>query len=261
MKQSASAAFDRVGNEGIAHTIAHQIEEMIVTGALREGTRLPPERELAASMGVSRPKVREALKQLEDDGLIHIRHGEGTFVADLIGAAMSPALVSLYSKHQTAFRDYLEFRREQESFAAALAAERATAEDKETIREAIATLEATQSSIDRAASMEADVHFHQAIVDASHNSLMVHTMRSIYALMRSHVFYNRDFLRSIDGTGEALLDQHRAIAEAVLEGKPEAAADAAAEHIEYVAESFAVHALRRRREIVAQRRRQLLGLN
>ncbi|MGX9357118.1 FadR/GntR family transcriptional regulator [Roseobacteraceae bacterium S113] len=234
-----------------------QIEEMIVAGVLQEGTRLPPERELAASMGVSRPKVREALKQLEEAGLILIRHGEGTFVADLIGAAMSPALIRLYSKHRTAFRDYLEFRREQESFAAALAAERATEEDRQSLREALTQL---QDATDAPASMEADVHFHQTVVDASHNSLMVHTMRSIYALMRSHVFYNRDFLRSMDGTGEALMRQHEDIATAILDGDSTAASDAAASHIEYVATSFQVHAMRKRREIVAQRRRLLLGL-
>jgi GntR family transcriptional repressor for pyruvate dehydrogenase complex len=260
MPSDSISPFERVDHEGLAQTIADQIEEMIVSGVLREGTRLPPERELALSMGVSRPKLREAIKQLEEEGLITVRHGEGTFVADLIGAAMSPALVRLYSRHEAAFRDYLEFRREQECFAAALAAERATEEDRQTLRETLAELERTQDSDDRTASMEADVRFHQAVVDASHNSLMVHTMRSIYALMRSHVFYNRDFLRAIDGTGQALLDQHRAIAEAILDANPDAAAEAAARHIEYVAESFQIYGLRRRREMVATRRRLLLGL-
>lgn len=260
MPNGAESPFDRIGQAGLARSIAGQIEEMIVSGVLREGTRLPPERDLAQAMGVSRPKLREAIKQLEQDGLITVRHGEGTFVADLIGAAMSPALVRLYSRHESAFRDYLEFRREQECFAAGLAAERATAEDRQTLRETLAELERTQASDDRIASMEADVRFHQTVVDASHNSLMVHTMRSIYALMRSHVFYNRDYLRAIDGTGQALLDQHRAIAAAILAGQPQEAAEAAARHIEYVAESFHVHRLRRRREIVAIRRRRLLGL-
>ncbi|MET4103688.1 GntR family transcriptional repressor for pyruvate dehydrogenase complex [Roseovarius sp. MBR-78] len=260
MPSDSISPFERVDHEGLAQTIADQIEEMIVSGVLREGTRLPPERELALSMGVSRPKLREAIKQLEQAGLVTVRHGEGTFIADLIGAAMSPALTRLYSKHEAAFRDYLEFRREQECFAAALAAERATDEDCQTLRETVAELERTHDADDRTASMEADVRFHQTVVDASHNSLMVHTMRSIYALMRSHVFYNRDYLRAIDGTGQALLDQHRAIAEAILDAQPDTAAEAAARHIEYVAESFQVHHLRRRREIVASRRRLLLGL-
>jgi len=260
MSEHAESPFERVDHEGLARTIVGQLEEMIVSGILREGTRLPSERDLALKMGVSRPKLREALKSLETDGLIEVRRGEGTFVAALIGAAMSPALIRLYSKHEAAFRDYLEFRREQESFAATLAAERATREDRQTLRETVAELERTHEMEDRAASMEADVRFHQAVVDASHNSLMVHTMRSIYALMRSHVFYNRDYLHAIDGTGQALLDQHRAIAAAILEAQPEAAADAAARHIEYVADSFQVYGLRRRREIVANRRRRLLGL-
>lgn len=260
MPDDSDSPFDRVGHEGLARNIAEQIEEMIVSGVLREGTRLPPERDLARSMGVSRPKLREAIKQLEHDELVVVRHGEGTFIANLIGAAMSPALIRLYSKHAAAFRDYLEFRREQESFAAALAAERATGEDRAILRATLAELERTHDSDDRTASMEADVRFHQSVIDASHNSLMVHTMRSIYSLMRSHVYYNRDYLRALDGTGQALLDQHRAIAETILEARPDDAAEAAARHIEYVAESFHVHSLRRRREVVANRRRLLLGL-
>jgi len=260
MPTSSTNAFSRIGNEGIAKTIVAQIEEMIATGVLSEGTRLPPERDLAATMGVSRPKVREALKTLENDGLIQIRHGEGTFVAPLTGAAMSPALIALYSKNQTAFTDYLEFRREQEAFAAALAAERATEEDRLSLREALEALQRAHDTHDRSASLEADVAFHQVVVNACHNSLMIHTMRSIYALMRSHVFYNRDFLRAIDGTGDALMAQHRAIADAILDNNPDDAADAAASHIEFVAESFTINALRRRREGVAHRRRLLLGL-
>lgn len=260
MPNSASNLFGPVGHESVADTIVHHIEELIVSGVLKDGTRLPSERTLAEEMQVSRPKVREALKRLEENGLIIVRHGEGNFVAPLVGSAMSPALVDLYSRHITAFEDYLEFRREQESFAAMMAAKRATEEDREILRDIIAQFEAAHQAGDAKASRDADVRFHSAIVDASHNSLMVHTMAAIYQLMERNVFYNRDFLRAIDGTGEMLLQQHRNIAEAIIAGQPEQAADAAADHIDFVARSFRVGRAQDRRETVSRRRKALLEM-
>ncbi|MCK0151783.1 FadR family transcriptional regulator [Marivita sp. S6314] len=260
MPDSVKNLFGPVGHESVADTIIHHIEELIVSGVLKDGTRLPSERALAEEMKVSRPKVREALKRLEDDGLIIVRHGEGNFVAPLIGSAMSPALVNLYARHVTAFEDYLEFRREQESFAAMLAAERATTEDREALADLVNQLEAAHEAEDADASRDADVRFHATIVDASHNSLMVHTMAAIYQLMARNVFYNRDFLRAIDGTGDMLLQQHKDIANAIIAGQSEKASDAAADHIDFVARSFRVGRAQDRRETVSRRRKALLDM-
>ena len=260
MPNSVASLFGPVGHESVADTIVHHIEELIVSGVLKDGTRLPSERALAEEMKVSRPKVREALKRLEENGLIVVRHGEGNFVAPLVGSAMSPALVDLYARHVSAFEDYLEFRREQESFAAMLAAERATAEDRDLLKSIVTELEAAHANSDSDRSRDADVRFHAAIVDASHNSLMVHTMSAIYQLMERNVFYNRDFLRSIDGTGEMLLAQHKSIADAIINGRADDAAEAAADHIDFVARSFRVGRARDRRETVARRRKALLDM-
>ena len=131
---------------------------------------------------------------------------------------------------------------------------------REVLAELIAELEAAHETNDAEASRNADVRFHAAVVDASHNSLMVHTMSSIYQLMERNVFYNRDFLRAIDGTGDMLLNQHRAIAKAIIEGDPEAATEAAADHIDFVARSFRVGRAQDRRENVSRRRKALLEM-
>jgi GntR family transcriptional repressor for pyruvate dehydrogenase complex len=89
---------------------------------------------------------------------------------------------------------------------------------------------------------------------------MVHTMAAIYQLMARNVFYNRDFLRAIDGTGEMLLDQHKRIANAIIRGKTDEAADAAADHIDFVARSFRVGRAQDRRETVSRRRKALLNM-
>ncbi|MGJ8528087.1 FadR/GntR family transcriptional regulator [Maritalea sp.] len=249
--------FKPVDHSSIVDAVVDQIEALILNGVLRDGYKLPSERDLAEQMSASRPKVREALKLLEENDLIISRHGEGTFVAPLIGSAMSPALIDLYSRHASAFLDYLEFRREQEQFASALAAERATDIDKETLNAIMEELEAAHECDNFDASEEADIRFHAAIVDASHNSLLVHTMSSIYALTRQNLFYNRRVLRVADGgaANELLLLQHRAIHQAIIQGKPESARKAARAHIDFLERSYLLEQDRNRREQIANHRR------
>lgn len=248
-----------IEHASVVDSIINQIEELILSGVLKDGVRLPSERDLAEQMQVSRPKIREALKALERRGLIKARHGDGTFVAPLIGAAMSPALIDLYSRHAGAFLAYLEFRQEQEGFAAQLAAERATAIDKDGLADIIAELESADANSDAARSQDADVRFHAAIVDASHNSLLVHTMTSIYDLTRKNLFYNRSFLKVMDGTGELLMTQHKAIYTAIAEGNPDRAKTAATDHIAFVQKSYLTAMKHSKRELVSMRRKALLG--
>jgi len=249
--------FDPIAHDTVADSVVAQIEDMLVAGVLKQGTRLPAERDLAQAMGVSRPKLREALKRLEQNGLVVARHGEGTFVAELTGQAMSPALLGLYGRHSGAFFDYLEYRRAQECFAAGLAAERATASDRVILSEWMERLQGTWETADDQASREADIGFHTAVVDASHNSTLIHMMGAIYVLTREGVFYNRAFLRSIDGTGRQLLEQHRAIGTAILAGDPMAARVAAGAHLDFV-EASVRHGLETSaREARAAKRRAL----
>ncbi len=254
---SENSPFERVGHESVADAVVDQIETMIVDGILKEGRKLPSERELAEAMGVSRPKLREALQVLEQRGLVNVRHGEGTFIAPLTGRAMSPALLSLYARHGGAFYDYLEYRREQEAFACRLAAERATQSDKERIAEIVEDMQKAWEEDDIDASQEADFRLHAAVVDASQNTTLIHMMASIYDLTRQGVFYNRRFLRTMDGSGETLLQQHKDIAQAILDGHPERAEAAARSHMDFVESSFRVGQEQQAREVRAAKRRQL----
>lgn len=246
--------FEPIEHESVADEVIDQIENLIISGVLKEGRKLPSEREMAELFGVSRPKLREALKRLEDEKLIETHHGDGSFVAPLIGKALSPALMDLYSRHPVAFFDYLEYRREQESFAARLAAERATSADKEILRRLLDKMIAAHKSSDTEASKAADIDFHSAVVDASHNATLSHMMSSVYDLTKRGLFYNRTFLRTIDGTGEALLKQHLAIGEAIIEGDSEKAANAAREHMNFVEESFRAGDTIGKREKFAKKR-------
>ena len=248
--------FEPIGHESLSDAVVEQIESMIVDGILKEGRRLPSERELAMMMGVSRPKIREALHILEQRGLVTVRHGEGAFIAALTGTALSPAMLGLYARHNEAFFDYLEYRREQEAFASRLAAQRATAADKERIVEIMTVLQQSWEDDDLETSQEADFQFHQAITDASQNTTLIHMMASIYDLTRSRIFFNRDFLRSIDGSGRSLLDQHLEIGQAVLDGDATRADRAARNHLDFVEKSMRFGQEQKQREVKAVKRRQ-----
>ncbi|MEM7599013.1 MAG: FadR/GntR family transcriptional regulator [Pseudomonadota bacterium] len=250
-------AFEPVGHESVADAATAQIEDLIASGVLRQGAKLPSERELADMLGISRPKLREALQTLEERGLVTTKHGEGTFVSALTGQAMLPALLALYGRHEPAFFDYLEYRREQERFAAGLAAERATKADKARIKDILSALARAWQDGDADASREADYALHTAIVDASQNATMIHMMASVFELTQQSVFYNRDFLNSIDGSGQMLLDQHIALGEAIIRGDVDAARTAAGDHIDFVERSFRIGMEQQRREDLAEKRRML----
>ena len=158
-------------------------------------------------------------------------------------------MLALYARHGEAFYDYLEYRREQEAFATRLAALRATAADKERLEAIRADLEAAWLAQDAEAEGEGDFRLHSAVVDASHNTTLIHMMASVYDLTRRGIFYNHDLLRSIDDSGRRLLDQHIEIIESVLAADPARAEKAARDHMDYVEES-----IRRGREL--QRREQ-----
>lgn len=251
--------FDTIGHESLAGAVVAQVEDLIASGILKQGSKLPSERELSDTLGVSRPKLREALNTLEERGLVHTRHGEGSFVAPLTGEAMLPALLSLYGRHEPAFFDYLEYRREQEGFAARLAASRATKADKARIADVLKDIQRAFDEDDSVLAQESDFALHAAIVDASQNATLIHMMASIFHLTKQGVFYNRDFLKSIDGTGERLLEQHIELGSAVINGEPERAQRAALDHIDFVEQSFRSGLEQQRREAMAEKRRLVSG--
>jgi GntR family transcriptional repressor for pyruvate dehydrogenase complex len=246
--------FDRIESEPVSDVVVQQIEDLIVQGVLREGDRLPSERELSARLNVSRPKLRDALKALEHSKLITVRHGEGTFISKLTGQAMEPALIALYARHGQAFFDYLEYRRAQEGLAAQLAAERATATDRTQIQRHLDALIQAEEDHDDEHSQEMDVQFHVAIMEASHNAMLIHMMASIYELTRRGVFYNRNYLRLQEGSSAKLLQQHKDIANAVLNRDPIAARNAAHIHMDFVEKSFRLGQLQTQSETVSRKR-------
>ncbi|MEP1441710.1 MAG: FadR/GntR family transcriptional regulator, partial [Hyphomicrobiales bacterium] len=208
--------FSPVGNHSVAEKVVSQFEELIIHGILREGMKLPPERELATLMEVSRDKLREAMAALEQADLIISRKGDGTYIAALTGTALSPAMLALCSRHPKVFTDYLEFRRHIEGFVSELAANRATNTDKKIIQACLDQQRTALENNDREATLKADIAFHASISDAAHNAIVTHNITSIHDLTEAGIFYNREAMRKVQDADETLLLQHNAIAEAIF---------------------------------------------
>lgn len=214
--------------------IIYQIERLILTGVLRDSERLPGERELAQRFEISRPILREALKELESRSLLVSQHGGGTFVADVVGQIFSAPLVDLIRRHRQAVRDYLEYRRQLEGMTAELAARRATATDKELIRRIIGRMRDAHREGRFEDELNADVEFHNAIGDAAHNIILMHTLRACYRLLSDGIFYNRRLIFTVTGAHDGVMAQHEAIADAILAGEPVAARREAEAHIDFI---------------------------
>ncbi|WP_322894145.1 MULTISPECIES: FadR/GntR family transcriptional regulator [unclassified Yoonia] len=226
--------FEPVLQEKLSHGVIRQIEGLILRGILRPGERLPSERELSETMDVSRPSLREALADLQDRGLLTSRAGSGVFVADVLGSAFSPALVALFAAHDEALFDYISFRRDMEGLAAERAARLSSDTDLKVIDTIFQKMEAAHQKRNPTEEASLDADFHLAIIEASHNIIMLHMMRSMYDLLREGVFYNRNIMFKQRTTRDALLDQHRQINIGLQARDPVAAKAAVVAHLDYV---------------------------
>ncbi|MCM2563088.1 FCD domain-containing protein [Lutimaribacter sp. EGI FJ00015] len=226
--------FQPVQPEKLSTVVTRQIEKLILRGILRPGERLPSERELAERLGVSRPSLREAIAELQDKGLLSTRAGAGIYVADVLGSAFSDALIQLFAEHDEAVFDYVSFRRDMEGLAAERAARFASDTDLKVIQTIFDKMEAAHQHRDPTIEARLDADFHLSIIEASNNVIMLHMMRSMYQLLQQGVFYNRQTMFKQRTTRDTLIDQHRAINDA-LQKRDGAAARAAVEaHLRYV---------------------------
>lgn len=230
--------YNRIDPGRTADEVTRQIELLILEGVLRVGERLPGERELSRHFDVSRPILRDALKALEARGLLKTRHGGGTVVADVIGQVFGQPIVELVSRHRKATADYLEFRREIDGLAAEYAARRATPEDRALIAAIVERMDAAHAKDDFREEAAIDVELHNTIGESAHNMILLHTLRACYRLLAEGVFYNRAVVYTLPGARERLIEQHRALARAVISGDPQAARLAAEEHIRFVEEAM-----------------------
>lgn len=204
--------------------LVSSLKELIQSGELSPGCKLPPERELALRFGVSRPSLRQALKVLEIMGVLHQRVGDGTYLSSSAGAILSEPMEFLVLIDGISHLELFEARMIVEPELAARAAERATAEDITTLRKILVDMQSDLN--DRKHTTECDVAFHDAIFRTAGNRVC----RQMFGTI------NRSVLRSIQrGAQRADLDRvcraHQAIYEAIASRDPEGARHQMAQHL------------------------------
>ena len=246
--------FQEVAPEKLSHAVVRQIERLILQGILRPGERLPSERELSERLGVSRPSLREAVAELQESGLLTARAGAGIFVAEVLGSAFSPALIRLFGAHDEAVFDYLDFRRDLEGLAAERAARLGSDTDLAVVAAILAKMENAHPRRNPEDEAALDAQFHMAIIEASHNVIMLHMMRSMFDLLREGVFYNRQVMFRQKNMREILLEQHRAINAALQARDPGNARKAVEAHMSFVREALSEERRASQNEAVARLR-------
>lgn len=223
----------------ISDAVASTLERRILEGSLKSGDRLPPERELAIELGVSRPSLREAIQKLASKGMVTSRQGGGTYVTDALESTFFDPWQDMMGSYPNLREDMLEFRRMLEGQAAEWAAERATDADLQRLDQAFTALQSSFECDDTARRSDADIAFHQAVGDAAHNVLLGHLSSALLRLMHDNIRLNLGELKSVPAASRLLMSQHAAIHSAVRERKPQAARSAAETHIDFVRETLA----------------------
>ena len=223
----------------ISDAVAASLERRILEGSLKPGDRLPPERELALEFGVSRPSLREAIQKLASKGMVQSRQGGGTYVTDRLESSFFDPWQEMMGAHPNLREDMLEFRRMLEGQAAEWAAERATESDLTRLEQTFNALNDAFSADDLERRSTADIAFHQAVGEASHNALLGHLSAALLRLMHDNIHLNLGELKSIPAASTLLKNQHAAIHAAIRERKPQAARAAAETHIDFVRETLA----------------------
>lgn len=173
--------FERVSRQRISDEVFLQIQKAITKGELKPGTKLPSEREMSKEFGVSRVAIREALRKLEQLGLITIKLGMdgGAIVSELSHAPVAQLFGLMVELQEETLLELIEVRRIIEVPAAGLAALRRTAEDLERIGEAIDRMRLAAESGWRREFHDLNVFFHIAIVEAARNRVLTIIMKSI----------------------------------------------------------------------------------
>ncbi len=192
--------------------IVQQFHALLRQGALKHGDRLPAERELAEQFQVSRSSVREAIRALELQGLVVSKRGSGTFInTENLDAALDLLAANL-NGGAAALQDIFEMRHLMEPHIAALAAQRATADQVWRLRE---ILTEQQRQIDLGETgVESDTAFHFTLAAATHNSALVKVVSAIEDILQM----SRDKSLQEPGRPQRSLESHRRILRMVESG-------------------------------------------
>ncbi len=162
--------------------VADEIQRLIASGQLAPGTRLPPEREFAEQLGVSRPVVREAVHQLIAKGLLESKHGSGTTVREMTRESVVEPLGWLAQTRGATLDDLHQVRSILEGAIVRMAVNQATDGEIAELRRIVEEMKVNKENVEAFVALDAD--FHQALAETTHNPLLVVLLDSVRDLMQ-----------------------------------------------------------------------------
>jgi GntR family transcriptional regulator, transcriptional repressor for pyruvate dehydrogenase complex len=221
-------SFKEVAVEKPVDAIIRQVKELLVSGALKPGDKLPPERKLSEQLGVGRTHVREAIRRLEFYGILKTRPQSGTFVASIGLAALENLISDILKVDTPSFVSLVETRVLLEVASVELACERRTEAD-------LLQLEiALNNYMDKAArgikAVEEDLMFHLTIADLSKNK----ALKSLLMIIIPDIITNYSVLKVCDTVNNKAMEEHRVLFECIRDKKTNMASVVMKDHLKGV---------------------------
>ena len=216
-----------VNRKRLHEDIVNEFHELINTGVLVSGQRLPSERDLANQFNVSRSSVREAIRSMELQGLVNIKPGSGTFVSDQ-NASISDLVSSAIKAKSKQITDIFEIRRLLEPAIAGLAATRASKSDIEDMRNILLRQQIQVENGETG--VESDTEFHFALAQSTHNMALVNMVSAISDILST----SRDISLQAPGRPQRSVHSHSQIVNMIESHNSEKAIEAMNHHLAVV---------------------------
>lgn len=229
---SQNSLFRPIRLERVSEKVANQLRDVIGKAIFRAGDRLPSERELAEQMGVSRPSVREAIQILSAQGILETVHGGGSIVKNFTEQEIRKPLEIFLDDDKTKVLELADVRGLMETWAARKAAENRTPQEVDRIRRHLKEMENDFS--EGRIRFEVDFRFHTEIAAATHNTIFLHLIDTIYQLIQYSIKVYREEVFVSRGDQKIILEHHQAIFQAIEKGDPRLAELAMGDHLLFV---------------------------
>lgn len=220
-----AASIGSVPGGNAVSAVAKRLLEIFTSGAIEAGTRLPPERQLAATLGVGRSAVREALAALEILGIVDVRPGSGTYLRGAVSELLPQTLSWGLMLGEPRTLELIEVRGALEIYAARLAATRMTDDALARLSSRLNEMRTANGNLK--AFVEADLQFHRELAQSIGNTVLLDLLQSIRSLLR--IWVDRA-VQEADQVNTAIVE-HAAVYKAIAAHDPDAAASAMATHM------------------------------
>lgn len=229
MSTSGIAPIER---QPVAEQVARQLLSLVQSGALKPGEKLPPERELAATLMVSRPSLREALRALSLLGVLRIRQGGGVYVSSLDPESLLAPLHFFVSLDSRNLEDLFEARMIIESQITRIAATKISPENLAILKDCVDFEINDVGDVNKF--IESDVKFHQTLFETVDNAFLQSFATSLHVLGKAR----GEITASIPSVMKQSLRDHKRILKAITAGDADAAADAMRQHVVHVRNAY-----------------------